>query len=395
MTSILRRILPFGYRQQQEGPPDLEDAFKKMWSNVKNKKKSGNGPRDTSGGKSGSSKFGFALIGVIAIVVIIGIWGASGFFVVQPAEQGVVLQFGKYNRTVQPGLHWMARFIESKYVVNVDQVNAIKLSQEMLTQGENFVQVSFAVQYKIANLKDFLFNIQDPVRSLKEIVDSAVRQVVGTSSLDDILTVGRGQITLDIKKQIEKLVARYKNGIDIVSVQMQPAQPPTEVQAAFDDVIKAREDNQRLQNEAEGYANKIVPIAKGQANAMLKHAHAVAKQAVLLANGKVAMFNALLPKYKAAPNVTANRMYFNTMEKVLHNSRVVLLAGGKQQGNLTVLPLRQLLAKDTLHSIAASAEQNAVNSARTNSTATTTNGNSTDTSETNQYKMARIMEAQQ
>lgn len=412
MSPIMKWLWPFGYRNENQGPPDLEEAFKKMWSGLKGKKSQngqgagenkgqqspdGQGPQKPASDKnatSGAGK-GFGLIVGIVVAIVIVIWAIAGFFTVQPAEQGVVLRFGQYVRTVNPGLHWIPRFIESKYVVNVDQVNAIDLSQDMLTQGENFVKVSFAVQYKVDNLKDFLFNVNDPISSLQQIVDSAVRQVVGTSTLDNILTVGRGKITTDVQAQIEKLVKRYKNGVDIVSVQMQPAQPPKAVQAAFDDVIKAREDNQRLQSEAEGYANKIVPVAKGQANAMLKAAHADAAQSVLLAKGQVAMFDAILPKYKAAPSVTANRLYFETMEKALAHSHLVLLP--EHQGNLTVLPLNQLLGgvgkASSMKTVAVSHDSDDSSSASAaHNDASSSNHNAEQTLNT---QWARLQEAQQ
>lgn len=345
--SLLRRMIPFKPYRQEQGPPDLEDVFKKMWSGIKGKKTGDNNRTSqtppTGGERQG--RFGLGIIAAVIAAVIIVIWALSGIFLVQPAEQAVVLRFGKYVRTVNSGMHWIPRFIESKYVANVDQVNAINLDQVMLTSGENFVKVAFAVQYRIGDLKQFFFNVQDPVSSLRQIIDSAVRQVVGTSQLDNILTVGREEVSSDVLKQINNLVNKYVNGIIIVGVQMQPARPPAEVQNAFDDVIKAREDNQRLQSEAQGYANKVVPVAKGEANAMLQQAEAQSDKLVLLAQGDISLFNAILPKYQQAPKVTADRMYFDAMQNILAGSNLVMLDGADKGGNLTVLPLDQLLRR--------------------------------------------------
>ena len=372
----LRRLIPFGYRQEK-GPPDLEDVFKKMWSGLKKKKNqqqdSGGSQQvpPSGGAKSMSFGFGGMVVAILIIIVLAVIWALSGIFIVQPAEQGAILRFGKYIKTVEPGIHWIPRFIESKYVVNVDQVNAIKLSQVMLTSGENFVKVEFAIQYKIGDLKEFLFNVKNPVSSLQQIVDSAVRQVVGTSQLDNILTVGREKVSRDVLKQINTLVQKYRNGITIVGVQMQPAQPPEQVQGAFDDVIKAREDNQRLQNEAEGYANRVVPVAKGVANAMLQKATAYAQKVVLLAKGNTALFDALLPKYTQAPQVTADRLYFDTMQNVMSHSHLIILDNSNKGGNLTVLPLNQLLKSSETSTKAIKAVDSAVKATSSDSQSTT------------------------
>ena len=233
---------------QQDGPPDLDEMFKKMVGGIR--KKTGPKGANAEGGGSGASvsKGGFwGIVGLIVLILLV-IWALSGIYIVQPAEQGVVLRFGKYQSTVGPGAHWYPRFIDSKYVVNTDAVRSLELNELMLTSEENIVSVQFAVQYRIGDLKNYLFNLINPEDSLRQIIDSAVREVIGTSKLDDILTIGRQKITQEIQVQINNLVKKYQNGIQIVDVKMQPAQAPEQVKAAFDDVIKAREDNQRLQN---------------------------------------------------------------------------------------------------------------------------------------------------
>lgn len=327
---------------QQDGPPDLDEMFKKMVGGFKKKA----APKQVNGGNSGNSgsgtslpKGGFWGMVGLAVLVLVIIWALSGIYIVQPAEQGVVLRFGKYQTTVGPGAHWYPRFIDSKYVVNTDAVRSLQLNELMLTSGENIVSVQFAVQYRIGSLKDYLFNVLSPEDSLRQIIDSAVREVIGTSKLDDILTTGRQKITQEVQVQIEALVKKYQNGIQIVDVKMQPAQAPEQVKAAFDDVIKAREDNQRLQNEADSYANKVVPVAEGRAKRILQQANAYKQTVIYQAQGAVAQFDALLPKYQMAPRVTKERMYIDAMQNVLAHSKVVLVDTGNNSHNLLYLPV--------------------------------------------------------
>ena len=324
---------------QQDGPPDLDEMFKKMVGGIKKK----SGPKDTRSGSGGDNaslpKGGFwGIIGLIVLILAV-IWALSGIYLVQPAEQGVVLRFGKYQSTVGPGAHWYPRFIDTKYIVNTDAVRSLELNELMLTSGENIVSVQFAVQYRIGSLKDYLFNVLNPEDSLKQIIDSAVRQVIGTSKLDDILTIGRQKVTQEIKVQIDALVKKYQNGIQIVDVKMQPAQAPEQVKAAFDDVIKAREDNQRLQNEATSYANKVIPVADGRAKRIMQQANAYKQTVIYQAQGATAQFEALIPQYQMAPKVTKERMYIDAMQNVLTHSKVVLVDTGNNSHNLLYLPI--------------------------------------------------------
>ena len=319
----------------QDGPPDLDEMFKKMMGGLKRKKNTSKNAGQPAQASSGG--FWPMILGGVAILAII--WVLSGIFVVKAAERGVILRFGKYSRTVRPGVHWIPRLIDSRYVVNVDALRSMDLTELMLTSEENIVSVGFAVQYRIGNLQDYLFNVIDPDKSLRQIVDSAVRQVIGTSKLDDILTTGRESITDRVQKEIQTLVDKYHNGIQIVNVKMQPAKAPEQVKNAFDDVIKAREDNQRLQNEAMSYANKVMPVAEGRAKRILQQANAYKQEVTLQAKGATAQFDALLPKYKMAPKVTAERMYLDAMQHVLDHSKVVLMDTNSNSHNLLYLPV--------------------------------------------------------
>ncbi len=327
----------WGKQDKDSGPPEIDKVFKNLFAIFSGK--SGSRKKPTAAGRGNSTNRGLGFLIILVILVLAVIWAISGFFIVQPAERAVVLRFGKYLETLQPGPHWIPRFIDSRQVVNVDQVMTMALSDTMLTQEENIVDVSFAIQYRIANIKDYLFNVINPQNSLKQIVDSAVRQVIGTSTLDNILTVGRAQIANRVQQQIEKLTAKYRLGLEVTDVAMQPAKAPEQVKAAFDDVIKAREDNQRVQNEADAYANGIIPVAQGKAARILQEASAYQKQVIYKAKGQVARFNALVPIYQKYPKVTESRMYLDTMQQVLSNSRVTLVDTGDKGNSLFYIPV--------------------------------------------------------
>lgn len=343
---IQRNQNPWGNQSnKEEGPPDLEGLLKKVF---------GGGSKRGGQGESGRRKSGFGFSWVFIVIGIVIIWALSGIYIVSPPEQGIVLRFGKYLKTVEPGPHWYPRFIDQKYVVNVDQVNTVDLEQLMLTENENIVDVSFVVQYKIGNLKDFLLNVVDPVNSLKQSVDSAVRQVIGHSELDKILTTGRAQISDQVRQELNGLINRYQLGIVIRDVTMQPAKAPEEVKAAFDDVIKAREDKARYDNEAQGYVNQIVPVAQGHAARIEKEAKAYQQQVVFNAKGKTAEFLALASVYAKAPVVTSLRMYYSTLQNALSHSKLYVVDSGK--GNLFMVPLQGAMNATLPHAVSSSSQ---------------------------------------
>ena len=325
----------------QEGPPDLDELFKKFQNNLKkmffNSKKL-QGPPPQLPFNPGNTAL---LSGIVGLIIFI-IWIIAGIFIVNPAERAVILRFGKIVETVGPGPHWIPRMIATKVVYNVDRVSDYSYSAQMLTKDENLVLVSVAVQYRIGDLEAYLFNIADPERSLQQAISSALRQVVGTTTLDQIITEGRETWGSNVQESLIKILDQYKTGIYIVNVSPQPARAPENVQDAFDDAIKAQEDEKRFKEQAYAYQAKVVPTAQGAVTRILQDADAYAKQVVFKAKGDVAGFLALLPQYIKNPDVTAQRLYFDTLQTIFSKTSKIVL--GEQAGNMMVLPLNQMMA---------------------------------------------------
>lgn len=334
-------------KPQEGGPPDLDEAMrqlKKKISDLMGGAFKGEGNRRPSGsGPERADSFGKAGLGLLAIIALV-IWFFSGIFIVDPAEQAVILRFGRYVETVGPGPHWIPRFIESAYVVNTQKISTYSYDSQMLTQDENIVSVALAVQYRIDNTKDYLFNAVNPRESLQQATASALRQVIGRTSLDAVLTSGRDKVRQEVQTILAQTLRRYNTGLLITDVAMQPAKAPDEVKEAFDDAIKAQEDEQRFQNQAQAYAMQVEPIAKGQAQRLLADATAYKQQVVLRAQGDVSGFLAVLPQYQRSTAVTRDRMYIDTLESVLSKSTKILVDvnGGN---NMFYLPLDKLLEK--------------------------------------------------
>ena len=322
-------------------PPDLDEALKRVHDKLK--KFFGGGTSKTSNEPSKKSNGGLVTLVVILIAFIL--WVLSGIFIVDPAEQAVILRFGKYVETVGPGPHWIPRIISSKIIMNVDRVLDYSYSGQMLTSDENLVSVSLAVQYRIGDLEDYLFNVANPEESLQQATSSALRQVVGTTTLDQMITEGREVWGNKVQDTLITTLDLYKTGIFIVNVAPQPARAPESVQDAFDDAIKAQEDEKRFKEQAYAYAAKVVPIAEGRASRIQQEAEAYSKQVVLNAQGQVAEFLALLLQYTAAPIVTAERMYLETMQQVLSQTSKIIV--DSKSGNLLYLPLDKLFDKSS------------------------------------------------
>ncbi len=329
-------------------PPDLDEALKRLQNKLKallgsragsGKSENEDGPKDSGGG---------FLAMIVAVVALIA-WALSGIFIVDPAEQAVILRFGKYIGTVGPGPHWIPRFINSKYVVNVDRVSDYSYSAQMLTKDENLVSVALAVQYRIRSLDEYLFNVADPEESLQQATSSALRQVVGSTTLDQIITAGREAWGTRVQDALVKILATYKIGIDIVNVSPQPARAPESVQDAFDDAIKAQEDEKRFKEQARAYEARVVPIAMGNAKRIREEAKAYSEQVVLQAKGETAEFLSLLPEYVKAPYVTGSRMYLDAMQTVLSNSSKLLIDAKAR--NLLYLPLDKLAMKQPISEV--------------------------------------------
>lgn len=327
----------------KDQPPDLDEAFKRIHEKLRKAFSGGTAKYNQGNSTSGLG----VLLGLIALVVVC-IWALLGIFIVDPAEQAVILRFGKYVETVGPGPHWIPRIISSKLVVNVDRVMDHSYSAQMLTRDENLVSVAVAVQYRISDLKEYLFNVANPEESLQQATSSALRQVVGTTTLDQILTEGREVWGNSVQDTLIKTLALYKTGIAIVNVSPQPARAPESVQDAFDDAIKAQEDEKRFKEQAYAYAAKVVPIAEGNASRIEQEATAFSKQVVLKAKGEVAEFIALLPQYLAAPKILSERMYLETMQNVLNQSSKIIV--DSKSGNLMYLPLDKLITSQSSYS---------------------------------------------
>lgn len=336
---------PWGGKRKPDAPPDLEaalrDLFKKITTSLGFKEPS----TPSGGGNFLSNKDGKLLILGFAALAIFIIWLLIGIFIVQPAEKAVVLSLGKYSETLGPGPHWIPRLIDSVYIVNEGQIANYSYDAQMLTKDENLVNVALAVQYRVNDAKNFLFNVVNPRESLQQATASALRQVIGHTSLDLVLTSGREQVRQEVRAQIENILQRYHTGLLVTDVAMQPAKAPDEVKDAFDDAIKAQEDEQRFINQAQAYAMQVVPNAQGQTQRLLADAKAYQQQISLQAKGDTATYLAVLPEYQKAPNVTRDRMYIDTLTAVLEkNSKVFIdLPGGN---NMLYLPLDQLIKKN-------------------------------------------------
>ena len=321
-------------------PPDLDEALKRLQSKIKKIFLGGSGKQDESPSALNTGGGGLLAVGVFLVAFIL--WALSGIFIVDPAEQAAILRFGKYVETVGPGPHWIPRLISSKIVVNADRVSDFSYSAQMLTKDENLVSVAVAVQYRIGDLQDFLFNVADPKESLQQATSSALRQVVGTTTLDQLITEGREAWGNSVQDSLVKILEIYKTGIVIVNVSPQPARAPENVQDAFDDAIKAQEDEKRFKEQARAYEARVVPIADGNAKRISAEAKAYAEQVVLRAAGEAAEFLELLPAYTRAPLVTGERMYLDAMQQILSKSSKIVVDG--KAGNLLYLPLDKLMA---------------------------------------------------
>jgi membrane protease subunit HflK len=322
-----------------QGPPDLDEALKKL------QEKLGGlfgGGKSSSGGSSGGGGRAIpgALLGVIAMGALV-VWALMGFYQVDQQERAVVLRFGKYLETVQPGLQWNPPLIDEVIKVNTTKVRSSTLREIMLTQDENIVEVKLSVQYVINDPDKFVLKVREPERSLQHASQSALRHVVGGTSMDMVLTEGRAQIALDVRERLQEYLDMYDTGILVSKVNVDESKPPSQVQAAFDDVIKAREDEERVKNEAQAYANAVVPEARGAAQRQIEEANAYKEQVIANADGEADRFLKLLTEYRKSPEVTRERLYLDAVQAVYSNTSKVMVdvEGGN---NMMYLPLDKL-----------------------------------------------------
>ena len=324
---------PWGNGNQ--GPPDLDEALKKLQEKLGGM--FGGGGSSGSGGGVGISAT--AVFALLALAVVV--WALMGFYQIDQQERGVVLRFGSYHETVQPGLQWNPPLIDEVTVVNTTKVRAASFTEIMLTQDENIVEVKLSAQYVINDPEKFVLKVRDPERSLQHATQSALRHVVGGTSMDLVLTTGRAQIGTEVHERLQQYLDLYETGIMVSKINVDESKPPTQVQAAFDDVIKAREDEERVKNEAQAYANGIVPEARGFAQRQLEEANAYKEQVIANAQGEAERFSKLLAEYQKAPEVTRERLYLEAVQRVFAQTNKVMVdvEGGN---NIMYLPLDKL-----------------------------------------------------
>lgn len=343
----------WGGNKNNSGPPDLEAMLRDLNNRI----------ASLFGGKGGSGKGGAPAapkgpvgggIGLIAIIVLL-VWIGSGFYIVDASQRGVVLRFGKYLEATQPGPRWHLPFpIETVEVVNLNQVRTVEVGYRdnvknkmlkeslMLTDDENIIDIQFAVQYILKDPADYLFNNREPDENVRQAAETAIREVVGKNKMDFVLYEGREQVAAATTKLIQDILDRYKSGIVVSKVTMQNAQPPEQVQAAFDDAVKAGQDRERQKNEGQAYANDVVPRAKGAAARLMQEADGYKQSVIANAEGDASRFRQILVEYEKAPQVTRERMYIDMMQQILSSTTKVMV-DQKNGSNLLYLPLDKLI----------------------------------------------------
>ena len=353
---------PWGQGNGQNQPPDLDEVLKDI-----QKKFSGIfGGKGGGGGKSGGNlpSFSSKAIAPIAIIVL-GLWFATGFYVVEQGQQAVEMRFGAYKTIKEAGLRWHMPYpIESVEVVNIQQIRTVEVGYRtsarsnqattvgrealMLTADENIIDIHFAVQYDIKDPRQLIFNVAEAYDLVvRGATESAVREIVGRNTMDFAITGGRAEIAQETKSLLQQILDRYDTGINIKAVEMQNAQPPAEVKAAFDDAVKAREDEERFKNEAQAYQNDIIPRARGAAARLEQEAAAYKATVVAKARGEASRFLQVLDEYTKAPNVTRDRLYLDALEDVYSNSTKLVIDQKSGGNNVMYLPLDQLIRKNS------------------------------------------------
>ena len=333
---------PWSNKGGNQGPPDLDEVVRKLQDKVGGLFGGRRGGGGSQGGSGGNGGFGLVVAGLTGALVIAAAF--DSFYIIQPAERGVIQRFGAYHEVVGPGPHLKLPLIDTYQAVNVDQINKFVHRAQMLTRDENIVDVTVEVQFRIQDPADFLFQDANPPRTLQNGMESILREVIGKSNLDDIITENRSGIALAVQKGTQQLIDLYRSGLKVININIQDAKPPEAVQDAFADAIKAREDRERVQNQAQAYANDVVPRARGAAARQLEDAKAYKAKVVAEAEGESKRFLALLAEYRKAPEVTRQRLYLDSIQDVLQGTSKVLL-DVKEGANLTYLPLDKMIGK--------------------------------------------------
>jgi membrane protease subunit HflK len=353
----------WGGKKNNDGPPDLDELWRKLNQKLNElfgRKGGGGRPSGDSEGPSGGP---IKLPGVgVLVAAAVAVWLGSGFYIVDAAKRGVVLRFGKYAETTQPGPHWHLPYpVESVEIVNLDQVRTIEIGYRdnvknkqlkealMLTDDENIIDIQFAVQYILKDPKDYLFSNRNPDEAVRQAAETAIREVVGKSKMDFVLYEGREDVASNAAKLMQEILDRYKTGIAISKVTMQNAQPPEQVQAAFDDAVKAGQDKERQKNEGQAYANDVIPKARGTAARLLEEAEGYKQRVIANAEGDASRFKQVVVEYNKAPGVTRDRLYLDAMQQIFTSTSKVLV-DQKNGNSLLYLPLDKLIQQSAADS---------------------------------------------
>ncbi len=351
-------------RKPTDGPPDLDQLWRDFNQRL-NKLFGGQGGGRDGGEGGGSSDGHGAGISAGVVAVVIGfLWLVSGFFIVQEGQTGVVMTFGKFSHSTQPGFNWRWPYpIQAHEVVNLSQVRTVeigyrsnvrnKLAREslMLTDDENIIDIQFAVQYRLKDASQWVFNLRDQEETVKEVAETAIREIVGKSKMDFVLYEGREKVAFDTSALMQHILDRYKIVVLVTNVTMQAVQPPEQVQASFDDAVKAGQDRERQKNEGQAYANDVVPKARGAASRLMQESEGYKSRVVANAEGEASRFSKILTEYQKAPGVTRDRMYIEAMQQIFSSTTKVMV-DTKSSNSMIYLPLDKLIAQTAAESAA-------------------------------------------
>ncbi|HEY8101920.1 MAG TPA: FtsH protease activity modulator HflK [Burkholderiaceae bacterium] len=346
--------------KKPDGPPDLDQLWRDFNQRMNRLFSNKRGGGDSSGGYSPDMKGAGIGLGVIAAIALF-LWLISGFFSVQEGQTGIVMTFGKYSYSTPAGFNWRWPYpFQSHEIVNVSQVRNVEIGYRssiknkvpsealMLTEDENIVDIQFAVQYTLKDAADWLFNNRDQDETVKQVAETSIREVVGKSKMDFVLYEGRGAVANSVQQSMQKILDHYKSGVSIREVSLQAVQPPEQVQAAFDDAVKAGQDRERQKSEGQAYANDVIPRASGAASRLKQEAEAYRASVIDNAEGDAARFKQVLTEYAKAPAVTRDRMYLETMQQIFSNTTKIMV-DAKNGNNLLYLPLDKLIAQTAVN----------------------------------------------
>ncbi len=374
-------------KKPNEGPPDLEQLWRDFNQRItrllgKKGEGGGDGGNDNGGGGGFSPDSAGVKMGAIIIVAVLGfMWVVSGFFIVQEGQTGVVTTFGKYSHSTMAGFNWRwPAPVQAHEIVNVSQVRTVEVGYRsnvrnkqpkealMLTDDENIIDIQFAVQYRLKSAADWIFNNRDQDEMIRQVAETAVREIVGKSRMDFVLYEGREKVAFDVNTLMQVVLDRYASGVQVTNVTMLAVQPPEQVQAAFDDAVKAGQDKERQKNEGQAYANDVIPKARGEASRLLEESQGYQARIVANAEGNASRFKQVSAQYQKAPAVTRDRMYLETMQQIFSSTTKVMV-DVKNGNNMMYLPLDKIIAQSEASSgakaAAASTQQSAVSGSST------------------------------